>query len=152
MTEPSKHRRQWCAMLSKLVAPMDATTATKALVEMLPMLADVADGAFTAGSLDAVAGAVRRVPTYSELRNGLIQWWEANRPPVAELAEGGGIGLTVEDQRWLSWWRRREAQNFEPLRDAAGYLLRPDVADWRAHAMSMLRARAPTVARRLEPV
>ena len=36
-------------------------------------------GAPATGSLQQIAGATKRTPTYSELRNGLAGWWMANR-------------------------------------------------------------------------
>jgi hypothetical protein len=81
-----KHRRQWLAMLAKLVAPMDAANATKALCDMLPMLAGFDEAVFTTQSLEHVAGAVKRTPSYGELRLHLGNWWRDNRSAAARLA------------------------------------------------------------------
>lgn len=64
----SQTRRQWCAMLAKLVAPMDPETAARAFVDMLPMLpAD--DMLYTRATLDAAATCERKtaVPAYADL-------------------------------------------------------------------------------------
>lgn len=84
-----KTRQQWVAMLAKLVAPMDATTAAKALTAILPMLDDFPDGAFTLDSLGAVASACTHgVPNYAELRGHIGAWWKLHRPqPTAITAD-----------------------------------------------------------------
>ena len=64
----SQIRRQWCAMLAKLVAPMDAETAARAFVDMLPLLpAD--ETLYTRRTLEAAATCPRRtaVPTYEDI-------------------------------------------------------------------------------------
>lgn len=68
----SQIRRQWCAMLAKLVVPMDAERAAKAFVDMLPML-PVDDTLYTRATLDAAATCERKtaVPTYADLTNVL---------------------------------------------------------------------------------
>lgn len=68
----SQIRRQWCAMLAKLVAPMDAETAARAFVDMLPMLpAD--ETLYTRRTLESAATCARRtaVPTYEDIANTL---------------------------------------------------------------------------------
>jgi hypothetical protein len=74
-------RQQWTAMLAKLTAPMSAPVAAKALADMLPMLDDIPDSAFTLASLEHVASQCERVPTYRELREHLGDWSKAH-PPV----------------------------------------------------------------------
>jgi len=81
-----KHRRQWLAMLAKLTAPMDPETATKGLIAMLPMLADLDEKLFSTASLQHVAAAVKRVPSYGELRLHLGNWWRDNLPQESRLA------------------------------------------------------------------
>lgn len=87
MTGPQNDntRRQWLAMLAKLVAPMDPATAGKALSDMLPWLRHLPDAAFTMASLEAVAKQCKRVPVYGELREHLFAWWNDNRPPQAAI-------------------------------------------------------------------
>jgi len=80
-----KHRQQWMAMLAKLTAPMSAPVAAKALTDMLPMLDDFPDAAFTLDSLESVAGQCQRVPTYAELRGHLGAWWKEHRPVTPAL-------------------------------------------------------------------
>ena len=75
-----KNRQQWAAMLAKCVAPMDAPKASKAIVDMLPMLADFPDEAFCLGSLEAVATQCKFAPSYAELRGHLAEWWRRHRP------------------------------------------------------------------------
>lgn len=84
MNEPIE-RPVWAAMLAKLVAPMEAERAAKALADMLPML-NLPREAFTIESLRAIAQEGRkvsageyapltRVPTYGELEAALWRFW-----------------------------------------------------------------------------
>lgn len=61
-------KRQWCAMLAKLVAPMDPETAAKAFVDMLPLL-PLDDTLYTRATLEAAATCERKtaVPNYADL-------------------------------------------------------------------------------------
>lgn len=64
----SQTKRQWCAMLAKLVAPMEPERAARAFVDMLPMLpAD--DSLYNRQTLDDAATCERKtaVPTYADL-------------------------------------------------------------------------------------
>lgn len=85
MSAITKPRQQWIAMLAKLVAPIEPIAAAKALSEMMPMLADIPDGAFSLASLDYVARQCKRTPTYGELRASVSAWWLDNRPKQALL-------------------------------------------------------------------
>jgi hypothetical protein len=101
-----RHRLQWVAMLAKLVAPMDATAAAKALADMLPMLADFPDAAFSIGSLQAIAGSAKRTPTYADLRRGLGAWWHANRGDmIADTSSAKDA-----DADWKAKQRREHAE------------------------------------------
>lgn len=95
MTESETARRKWCAILAKLLAPMDAERAAAGLVAMLAMLAGLPDSAFTEATahtvctsgriarpmlrsntpdgrdLPAVYGPFTHLPTYGELRGAL---------------------------------------------------------------------------------
>lgn len=79
-------REQWLALLAKLSAPSNPGAAAEALRAMLPLIADFPDGAFTLASLEHVARATRRTPSYGELREHLGQWWKDNRPQQATRA------------------------------------------------------------------
>lgn len=143
MTEVSQQRRQWVAMLAKLVAPMDATAAAKALAGMLPLLVSLPDAAFTMRSLEAIAADMKRTPTYAELRAALLAWWAANRPEQTLALPDNVVGLSEKDRVWLAYWHERERDGFAPLRGPDGRLTRPDVTDWQAHTASMVRQYAP---------
>ena len=92
-----KNRQQWVAMLAKLVAPMDATRAAKALADMLPMLADFPDAAFCLDSLDAVATKRTSPPSYAELRSDLAKWWKQHRPQPTAI-EGKQPATARQDE------------------------------------------------------
>ena len=106
MTKSETLRRQWIAMLSVLVAPMDDAKATAALVKMLPMFQGFPDAAFSTASCEHVAGLCKRVPGYGELRERLGDWWKEHRPPPVDR---DAIGLlTFESpsavaERRASW-------------------------------------------------
>jgi hypothetical protein len=93
-------RQQWTAMLAKLTAPMSAPVAAKALADMLPMLEDYPDAAFSLASLEHVASRCERVPTYAELRTALGEWWKANRPPERALPAPGQRNVEEEDRQF----------------------------------------------------
>lgn len=61
-------RRQWCAMLAKLVAPMEPEIAARAFVDMLPLL-PTDDALYTRATLEAAACCERRtaVPNFADL-------------------------------------------------------------------------------------
>lgn len=61
-------RRQWCAMLAKLVAPMEPEIAARAFVDMLPLL-PTDDTLYTRATLDAAACCDRRtaVPNFTDV-------------------------------------------------------------------------------------
>ena len=81
------NRKQWLAMLAKLTAPMESTTAAQGFTAFLPMLAQLPEAAFNPESLDYVASECRGgVPNYGEVRRHLGAWWMRNRPEVPELA------------------------------------------------------------------
>lgn len=87
MTQSEADRRKWLTMLAALTAPMQAAVATAALVAMLPMLADMPDGAFAMPSLEYVASMCRKgCPSYGELRASLSAWWLENRPRQQAIA------------------------------------------------------------------
>ena len=91
-----KNRQQWTAMLAKLVAPMEATRAAKALTDMLPMLADFPDAAFCLDSLDHVATKRTSPPSYGDLRSDLADWWKRHRPQPTAI-EGKQPATAAQD-------------------------------------------------------
>lgn len=80
---PDQIRRQWCAMLAKLVAPIDPETAAKAFADMLPMLP--ADATlYTRQTLDAAATCERKtaVPTFADI-SGVLGRAAKDRLPAS---------------------------------------------------------------------
>ena len=143
MTHDPKLRHRWMAMLAKLCAPADPVSAVAALIAMLPLLAVFPDEAFCDRSLADVAAKARRLPSYADLRGWLDEWWRANRPPPSLALEDNVTGLGPKERDWLAYWHRREAERFQPLREDDGSLVRPDIADWKAHTASLVRTYAP---------
>ncbi len=78
----SEKKRRWCAILAKLVAPMDAARAAAAFADMLPALPDD-DNLFSVEAACRVARKERRtaLPTFRELELGLL-----DRPDPSKLS------------------------------------------------------------------
>lgn len=94
-------------------------------------------------SLRYVAERCKFFPTYGELVEHLNSWsW--TKQPLKSLALTDDVTtLTDKDRIWLSYWVRRRAEGFSPLREPDGRLSRPDVQDWRRHTESLIRQHAP---------
>lgn len=95
-------------MLSVLVAPMEDTKATAALVKMLPMFQDFPDEAFSPASCEHIAGQCKWVPRYSDLREKLGAWWKDHRPPprvdyALEHAKSAADDLARQATNRASW-------------------------------------------------
>jgi hypothetical protein len=76
----------WCAMLAKLVAPMEPERAAKAFADMLPLLpAD--DDRYTRSALERAAKIDRKtaVPTFEDLSRAFSEEWKANLPAAVRL-------------------------------------------------------------------
>ena len=103
------HRRQWCAMVAKLVYPVDPARCGAALVGYLPLLRDLPDEAFNAHSVEAVALADRRMafPSYDEVAKPLRAWWRDNRPA---------------EQRFPALTRAREEPRRPPTPEEVAYV------------------------------
>lgn len=133
-------RNVWLAMLAKLAAPSHPTEAAAALAAMLPLLGDLPDAAFTAGSLDHVARhATHGCPNYATVRAALSAWWSEHRPPA--IANTATDGLSAMDRVWLAHWRKLRANGFQPEVDFAVEAGKP--RDYRAHTASLIRQRSP---------
>lgn len=107
MNALSHNRKTWIAMLAKLVAPADPVAAGKALSDMLPLLVDFPDGAFTVDSLSHVARECRRLPSFSELCATLGAWWKEHRPPAPLMLPGPETAhLTATERAILTTFYR----------------------------------------------
>jgi hypothetical protein len=138
-----KSRQQWAAMLAKLVAPMDAPRAGKALADMLPMLQDFPDSAFCLDSLEAVAAACKFPPSYAELREHLGAWWKAHRPhPVAIAASQPATvrQREIDQEVEESWATITPRQIHAKVRALEGHPMRAMIGSFLASA---LRKHAP---------
>lgn len=75
-------KREWCAMLAKLTAPVHAEAAVKAFIDMLPLLPQD-DAAYNRDTLELAA---RRelgdpaIPNYDVLSRAFGKWHRGNRP------------------------------------------------------------------------
>jgi|SRR5580765_2257803 hypothetical protein len=79
--------RRWLVDLGKLTAARSShDEAADFVASSAPMLAlRFPDEAFNIRSLEAVAAQCKYIPTYGELVALLRAWWQAYRPPQAEL-------------------------------------------------------------------
>lgn len=85
----SKIQRQWCALLAKLVAPMDAQAACAAFIDMLPML-PIGDEAYNRSTLESAARRAQgdtAIPNYDRLARVFAEWRRQALP--AHVRMGG---------------------------------------------------------------
>ena len=148
MSQPQNDtiRRQWLAMLAKLVAPMDPATAGKALADMLPWLRHLPDAAFTMTSLEAVAKQCKRVPVYGELREHLSAWWNEHRPPLPALHGPDAWQQRIDQQHanaQESWDRMTPADIREHIRTADSMPNNGMRKSWRGFLTTAVARHAP---------
>lgn len=96
----SQTKLQWCAMLAKLVAPMDTERAAKAFADMLPML-PAEDQRYTRSALERAAKIDRKtaVPTFDDLTRAFAEDWKANLPAAQRLGANPGLPRLPEPER-----------------------------------------------------
>lgn len=135
--------RDWLKALGALVAvALSAEEADSRLSAFVPLLADeFSERYFTPNSLRFVARACKFFPTYGELVDHLNAWSRQAKSPHAALRNDSN--LAPEEQGWLAYWRRRQAEGFAPLREADGRLSRPEIRDWRLHTETLIQHYAP---------
>lgn len=88
----SEIKRQWCAMLAKLVAPMDAARAAAAFVAMLPVLPPD-DACYSTEAALRIARADRRtsVPLFADIEKGLLAERSHLEVEIARLRLPGSL-------------------------------------------------------------
>lgn len=98
MTSPTK--LSWCAMLSKLVAPMDPERAAKAFADMLPMLPED-DDLYTRSALERAAKIDRKtaVPTFEDLSAALAEEWRGRLPVAIRMGASPAPALPTPTPR-----------------------------------------------------
>jgi hypothetical protein len=119
MSSPTTAQSKFVAVLAKLVAPMDFETAAQAIMDMLPALADLPDGAFCDASAEHIGRNESRVPTYATLRKRLELWWQVNQPKT-DLHRIGvdDASLDPDDLGWLRNWQRHKEAGFNDISPA----------------------------------
>lgn len=77
----SQIKRQWCAMLAKLVAPMEPERAARAFVDMLPLLPED-ETLYNRATLEQAATCERKtaVPNYADLSKVLGNYGKQRLP------------------------------------------------------------------------
>jgi hypothetical protein len=109
--ETKRHVARWVTRLSAITRQGGGDLDAQTLRDLAEMLADeFPAGAFTTGSLQAVASAHEWFPAYAVIRGGVGEWWAENRPGVPAIRGPGG--LAAEDQAWLAYWAKRQAEGF----------------------------------------
>ena len=85
---------QWCAMLAKLVSPMEPERAAKAFVDMLPLLPGD-DDLYTRSALERAAKIERKtaVPGFADVDAALSAEWRERLP--VRLRMGGDYFPTL---------------------------------------------------------
>lgn len=144
-----ERRRLWMATLAKLCAPGDAVKVVEGLVAMLPMLADLPDGAFTQDTLHHVALQAKRSPSYAELRKSLDEWWGANRPKLTALPAPDDSWQAKYDQHLEQC--RQDWSNPEVVRAALAKLQGHPMKDQMGRLLGMAVARFGSANLKLVP-
>lgn len=90
-------RRQWCAVLAKLVSPMDAHRAAAAFVDMLPMLS-ADERYYTPDTAKRVAKAERKtsIPTFGDIEAVFAEIYRERLPYSVRTGGSASIGVAVE--------------------------------------------------------
>ncbi len=106
----SRVRREWCAMLAKLVAPMDAERAAKAFVDMLPMLPPD-DTLYTRATLDEAATCDRKtaVPTFADISRVLGHAAKARLPADVRMGYANPQWPSLPPERPMTAEEREQA-------------------------------------------
>jgi hypothetical protein len=120
--EPSLKQRMFVGALAKLVAPMQASEATGALLDMLPSLKHLPDAIFDRpGDLAAeIAADMDRVPTLARLRKALEARAARDRPAGAIMPPGlANAVLSGEDRMAVRVWLERDADGSLSQHDLA---------------------------------
>lgn len=139
---------QWLASLGRLCASrISVEDARDFVADFAPMLASrFTDETFSHRSLEHVAAECKYLPTYGEivalLRSLPAETPQPRRDNVVPIRDDVVV-LSPEERKWLAYWHAREAEGFAPLREPDGSLSRPEITDWRAHTLSLLRQYAP---------
>lgn len=137
--------QRWLIRLGKATSATRSTDdAAEFVEEMAPLLAmRFPDETFNNVSLEFVAAECKYLPTYGELV-ALLREWKCQLPaPSYPAINDNMIDLPPDQREWLSYYHRREAEGFAPLREPDGRLSRPEIRDWRAHTLDLLRCKAP---------
>jgi hypothetical protein len=145
------HRvEQWLVALGRVTAVrITAQDAADFVDKFATMLAGrFPDETFTPRSVEHVAAECKYLPTYGEivalLRSLPAETPQPRRDNVVPIRDDVVV-LSPEERKWLAYWHAREGEGFAPLREPDGSLSRPEITDWRAHTLSLLRQYAPDV-------
>jgi hypothetical protein len=142
---PEQRIGSWLSDLATLTAgsaPVaDAKVKIAALAGMLTT--EFPPDAFTRDSLQHVARACTFFPSYAELTRALSGWWREHKSDVQAKIGTETSEMPLKMRFWIKYWERRKAENFAPLRDKTGALIRTDITDWRAHCAGLVRSQSP---------
>lgn len=126
LTQPEKFMKA----LANLCQPDRPVEALANLAGMLPMLETIPPRCWASRAcLDAVATHKRRtvVPSYGDIIAACTAWCRENPDPALRIGDQRKARWSLMDHLWLKWFDREE------------------FAQGRAHALSLLRAQAPSV-------
>jgi hypothetical protein len=137
--------QRWLIRLGRFTAAkLTEADAAEFVEDFAPFLAmRFPDETFNNVSLEFVMAECKYLPTYGELVALLREWKQQLPAPSWPAINDNVVDLDPRDRSWLSYFQRREAEGFPPLRKPDGRLSRPEITDWRAHELSVLRKHAP---------
>lgn len=138
--------QRWLIRLGKYSrAATPEADAAEFVEDFAPMLAmRFPNEMLTNVSLEYVAAECSFLPTYGELV-ALIRDWKRSLPaPSYPAINDNVVALPPEERQWLRYYHAREAEGFAPLRERDGRLSRPEITDWQAHTLSLIRQYAPS--------
>ena len=98
--------------LARMVAPEKPEEAEVSLMEMVKVLRDVPEAAWSSRScLEAAATARERgVPTFAQIHKVLRAWKPPAGSQPTEPTPAERAGLHGEDALWLNFWHKRKAE------------------------------------------
>jgi hypothetical protein len=126
--EPTRAQREFIAVVAKLTSPLESETAAKALMAMLPTLADLPAGVFCGAAAEHVGRNSQRVPSYAQLRRILELWWAVQAKSAFDEIGKDDLSLSNDDRAWLRNWRINQEAGF-----TAGFSARDSLDLMRSH-------------------
>jgi hypothetical protein len=120
------NRSEFMGKLAELIRPRSPLAASTQLAKMLPFLTDMPDGAFCEGSLQALAGKLKRSPSFADVRAALDSYCRVHG--LGTLAPATPPPETTTERERRDWDARQDALHAE-WNDPAGIRARIRTCD-----------------------